>query len=106
MLGGYLNMEMHLQEKGTFLKYRVVSGMSITSLCFSIDFVKGQSVLDIASGEGYGSAYLSQMANSVIGVDINRECIKFSRHKYEGCPIRIRCGSAMPFLFLVNLFDM
>ena len=49
----------------------------------ALDFVRrGKSVLDMASGEGYGSAYLSQVANSVIGVDIDRECINFSRQKY------------------------
>jgi ubiquinone/menaquinone biosynthesis C-methylase UbiE/peptidoglycan hydrolase CwlO-like protein len=48
----------------------------------ALDLVRGKSVLDIASGEGYGSAYLSQVANSVIGVDIDRECINFSRKKY------------------------
>ena len=48
----------------------------------ALEFVEGKSVLDIASGEGYGSAYLSQVAHSVIGVDIDRECVNFSRNKY------------------------
>ena len=48
----------------------------------ALEFVQGKSVLDIASGEGYGSAYLSKFANSVIGVDIDRECVNFSRNKY------------------------
>jgi len=48
----------------------------------ALEFVQGKSVLDIASGEGYGSAYLSKVANSVIGVDIDRECVSFSRNKY------------------------
>ena len=48
----------------------------------ALEFVQGKSVLDIASGEGYGSAYLSKVANSVIGVDIDRECVHFSRNKY------------------------
>ncbi|MCU0541864.1 MAG: class I SAM-dependent methyltransferase [Oscillatoriaceae cyanobacterium Prado104] len=48
----------------------------------ALEFVQGKSVLDIASGEGYGSAYLSKVANSVIGVDIDRECVNFSRKKY------------------------
>ena len=48
----------------------------------ALEFVQGKSVLDIASGEGYGSAYLSKVANSVIGVDIDRECVNFSRNKY------------------------
>ncbi|MGL5065683.1 MAG: methyltransferase domain-containing protein, partial [Microcoleus sp.] len=48
----------------------------------ALELVRGKSVLDIASGEGYGSAYLSQVANSVVGVDIDRECIKYSQKKY------------------------
>ena len=49
----------------------------------ALEFVQAKSVLDIASGEGYGSAYLSKLANSVIGVDIDRECVNFSRKKYD-----------------------
>ncbi|MEP6516251.1 methyltransferase domain-containing protein [Microcoleus vaginatus] len=48
----------------------------------ALELAQGKSVLDIASGEGYGSAYLSKVANSVIGVDIDRECVNFSRNKY------------------------
>lgn len=35
------------------------------------EIVKGQSVLDIASGEGYGSFLLSKKAKNVIGVEID-----------------------------------
>ncbi|MGD1809757.1 tetratricopeptide repeat protein [Dapis sp. BLCC M126] len=50
-------------------------------LCLEI--VRGKSVLDIASGEGYGSVILSQTASSVIGVDIDTESVKFAQNKYQ-----------------------
>lgn len=45
-------------------------------------FVKDKVVLDIASGEGFGSYYLSSVAKKVIGVDINSEAISHSEKKY------------------------
>ncbi|MEG4195561.1 class I SAM-dependent methyltransferase, partial [Microcoleus sp. S36a_D3] len=48
----------------------------------SLELVQGKSVLDIASGEGYGSAILSQVASSVVGVDIDSACISFACKKY------------------------
>jgi len=45
-------------------------------------FVRGKSVLDIASGEGYGSAILAKVATSVVGVDIGAQTIKHASEKY------------------------
>lgn len=45
---------------------------------------KNKSVLDIASGEGYGSFLLSGDARSVIGVDIDEKSILHASKKYEG----------------------
>ena len=50
------------------------------ALC--IDFVAGKSVLDIASGEGYGSALLAKVADSVVGVDISSESIQYAKEQY------------------------
>ena len=46
-------------------------------------FVKGKDVLDIASGEGYGSNFLSFQAKSVKGVDIAADAIKHAQAKYR-----------------------
>jgi ubiquinone/menaquinone biosynthesis C-methylase UbiE len=46
-------------------------------------FIKGKSVLDIASGEGYGSALLAKIASSVIGVDISAESIHYAQKQYH-----------------------
>ncbi len=46
------------------------------------EFVKGKRVLDIASGEGYGSNLLSKNAEHVTGVDISDEAVKHANLKY------------------------
>ena len=45
--------------------------------------VKNKIVLDIASGEGYGSNLLASVAKLVIGVDVSHEAIGFSNQAYR-----------------------
>jgi ubiquinone/menaquinone biosynthesis C-methylase UbiE len=47
------------------------------------EIVTGKIVLDIACGEGYGSAMLATRANKVTGVDISSETIKHARERYK-----------------------
>ena len=49
----------------------------------ALEFVEGRSVLDIASGEGYGSAILAKRARSVIGVDIDPDAIDHAQTQYR-----------------------
>jgi 2-polyprenyl-3-methyl-5-hydroxy-6-metoxy-1,4-benzoquinol methylase len=57
--------------------------------------VAGKHVLDIASGEGYGSAALAGWAASVVGVDIDDGSIRHARQKYGRLPnLSFRKGSA------------
>jgi hypothetical protein len=44
--------------------------------------VRGRVVLDIASGEGYGSALLAQWAESVFGVDIAPDAVRHAQATY------------------------
>ncbi len=53
------------------------------ALC--LEFVAGKDVLDIASGEGYGSVALTKAAHSVIGVDIDTASIEHANHQYHDC---------------------
>jgi ubiquinone/menaquinone biosynthesis C-methylase UbiE len=50
-------------------------------LCHSL--IQNKNVLDIACGEGYGSAYLATQAISVVGVDISTEAIDHARNQYN-----------------------
>ena len=48
----------------------------------ALDLAKDKIVLDIASGEGYGSKLLSLKAKEVIGVEIDNEVVEFANAKY------------------------
>src|SRR5688572_29441685 len=44
----------------------------------------GRRVVDLACGEGYGSAVLGRTAASVVGVDANPEAFEHAKLKYTG----------------------
>ena len=50
------------------------------------EFVAGKRALDIACGDGYGSAVLAETAAEVVGVDISAETVSSARAKYLDRP--------------------
>lgn len=60
----------------------------------AIEIVKGKTVLDIASGEGYGSHLLSKYAEKVFGVDIDEITIEAAKEKYKAENLEFRIGRA------------
>jgi SAM-dependent methyltransferase len=50
--------------------------------------VRGQRVIDMACGEGYGSAVLARTAASVVGVDANPEAHEHARLRYRDANLR------------------
>jgi SAM-dependent methyltransferase len=62
---------------------------------FACQQVKNLSVLDIASGEGYGTYALSKVAKCVIGVDISCEAVEHSKKKY-GLDYRVGSAEQIP----------
>ena len=60
----------------------------------ALDLVKDKSVLDIASGEGFGSEILSRQAKSVIGVDISADAVAHANMKYSRDTLNFAQGSA------------
>ena len=55
--------------------------------------VKGKLVLDIASGSGYGTQMLAQVASKVYGVDNNEEAIKYARKNFSAANIEYKLGN-------------
>ncbi len=53
----------------------------------------GKVVLDIASGEGYGSNMLAETALKVTGVDISQEAVSHAQAKYQSSNLEFRLGS-------------
>lgn len=60
----------------------------------ALDLCRGRRVLDIASGEGYGSNLLASVAESVRGVDISEEAVSHARLKYRRPNLEYLQGSA------------
>jgi SAM-dependent methyltransferase len=56
------------------------------------DYCQGKRVLDIASGEGYGSALLAEVADRVIGVDLSVEAVAHARRCYVRPNLRFAVG--------------
>ncbi|TMG87534.1 MAG: class I SAM-dependent methyltransferase [Betaproteobacteria bacterium] len=67
---------------------------------FARSLASGKTVLDVASGEGYGAALLSAVAARVHGVDIDAATVERASRKYAGLAnlsfVRASC-TALPF---------
>jgi SAM-dependent methyltransferase len=48
-----------------------------------MEYIEGKTVLDLASGEGYGAALMAKKAASVTGIDIDEESIKNAVSRYH-----------------------
>ena len=65
---------------------------------FAADLVKGKRVLDLGSGEGYGSAILAEAgAASVLGIDIDAASVAYAQTAYTLGNLAFRVGAAPRF---------
>jgi SAM-dependent methyltransferase/uncharacterized coiled-coil protein SlyX len=60
---------------------------------YAAAFVHGKVVLDVASGEGYGTSYLARTAKQVIGIEIDPEAIREANLRYRAPNLEFRQGS-------------
>ncbi len=61
---------------------------------FASRWARGLRVLDIACGEGYGTALLARGAAHVVGVDVSAQAIEHARRTYSGVGnIELKVGS-------------
>jgi len=74
---------------------------------FAGQFVAAKDVLDVASGSGYGTRYLSNKgAAKVVGVDNSREAVKYSQEKYQTSGIEFILADAAKLPFENDIFDI
>jgi ubiquinone/menaquinone biosynthesis C-methylase UbiE len=69
-------------------------------------YIKDKVVLDIASGEGYGSNLMSKNAAFVYGVDIDLTTIQEAKLKYKNKNIEYLAGSASDIPLEDNSIDI
>lgn len=58
-------------------------------------FCHGRDVLDIASGEGHGTALLAQVARGVIGVEKNKALVAVAQQTHKQPNLRYELGAAI-----------
>lgn len=58
------------------------------------ELAAGKTVLDIASGEGYGTNMMAAVATEIVGVDIDAETIANAQQKYKKSNLSFKTGSA------------
>jgi SAM-dependent methyltransferase/glycosyltransferase involved in cell wall biosynthesis len=69
--------------------------------------VRGKAVLDIASGEGYGSDLLAKHAATVVGVDVSPETVEHARSRYSASPnLRFLVGDCSDIPLGDSVFDV
>jgi ubiquinone/menaquinone biosynthesis C-methylase UbiE len=83
-----------------------LSTSNVHRYALAINFCSGRSVLDIASGEGYGAALLAQEARFVVGVDIDPQVIQHAKNKYLGANLSFCVGSCAAIPFSDNSIDV
>ena len=60
---------------------------------FATRLAEGKRVLDLASGEGYGTNMLAMKARSVVGVEIDGSAVQHARQKYKLDNLEFVAGS-------------
>ena len=63
--------------------------------CLARDYCAGRDVLDVASGEGYGTALLAAVARSAVGVELDAASVAHARASYEQPGLHFEQGDAL-----------
>jgi len=74
-------------HKGT-----VMYAEHMTRYMSAVDIAKNKTVLDIASGSGYGTKMLSEKAQKVYGVDVDGDSIKYAKENFPANNIEYLLG--------------
>ncbi len=72
----------------------------------AMELAAGKKVLDIASGEGYGTNMMAAVATEVVGVDIDAETIANAQQKYTKSNLSFKTGSADAIPCKSDCFDL
>src|SRR5436309_13222977 len=62
---------------------------------FATQFVRNKRVLDLASGEGYGSNLIAKTAKQVVGIDIDEQAVRHTKNKYFLPHLDFKVGSIL-----------
>jgi len=69
-------------------------------------FCKDKNILDYGCGSGYGTFYLSKLAKKIIGIDIDKNIIKFCKRNYSQTNLSFQEINSFPLPFNDKHFDV
>jgi SAM-dependent methyltransferase len=76
-----------------WLEHPTIAYEHLHRYAYASGFVRGKRVLDMASGEGYGSKMLSETASLVVGIDIDDNAVRHARGRYTSSNLQFLTGS-------------
>ncbi len=96
-----------------FTGERLINGMEgqiklehLHRYSLAFPFASEKIVLDIACGDGYGTALLADVAYKVEGVDLDSKTIEYASKKYLRQNINFTIGDILNIPFEDNFFDL
>ncbi len=72
---------------------------------YASQFVEGMRVLDLGSGEGYGTSLLARKAGMVVGLELDPTVAADAQKQYEASNLRFVAGSGVQIPFIES-FDV
>lgn len=89
-------------DQGSLLYFEHVS-----RYIFASQFIKGKSVVDVATGSGYGAYMLSTLGTKkVIGIDNSKDAIDYAKKTYKGRGLKYVLSDALALPFNNESFDV
>jgi ubiquinone/menaquinone biosynthesis C-methylase UbiE len=98
--------EKHTGERLETTIYNANAVNHLHRYALASSYIKGKVVLDIASGEGYGSNLMSEVVIKVFGVDIDSDTIAEAKEKYKNGHLEFVVGSASDIPLDTNSVDV
>ena len=102
-------MDEHFEWTGERLTTSKTNEIAVHHLhryAIALEFSKGKVVLDIASGEGYGTNLLAKNAKEAIGVDVSESVIEHAQKKYKSDNLSFKVGSTSSIPLEDNSVDL
>jgi ubiquinone/menaquinone biosynthesis C-methylase UbiE len=87
-------------------KGHIVYGEHIVRYGAALPLVKDKTVLDIASGSGYGTAILAETASKAYGVDVDKDAVSYAKKNYSSSKIEFLEGDGKAIPLKDNSVDV
>lgn len=72
----------------------------------ALEYARGKKALDCCCGLGWGAYLLSSKAQSVIGLDLDMDSLKFAADALRDEHLHLICGDALHLPFVEESFDL